>query len=140
MQQPSKLAQLTSIETARRAAEQHYLVQDDSWEESLLPHRWRKIPIRVFTASVASLNDEQSAALYGLPATDHRAIVEAREGRLRWESLQARICDLSSSCKSYLIPTSQHLVQNVVPDKVVTAILEVVAMARMKDHLTQRTK
>ena len=105
-------------------AEQHYLVRDVQWEESLLPHRWTKFPIRVFTASVASLSDEVSAPLYGLPASDHKAISEAREGRRRWEALQARICELSPACKSYLIPTSEHLVQNVVPDQVVRSIDE----------------
>jgi len=62
-------------------AEQHYLVDDDSWEVSLLPHRWQEIPILVFTASVASLDDAHSAAAYGLPPSDHKAIEAARTGR-----------------------------------------------------------
>ena len=112
-------------------AKQHYLVRNAKWEESLLPHRWTELPIRVFTASVASLSDEASAPLYGLPASDHKAISQAREGRRHWEALQARICEFSLSCKSYLIPTSEHLVQNVVPDRVVRSIKEIEALRRL---------
>lgn len=144
---PMRMADALAVISARpdtwRAflseAEQHYIVQDESWEESLLPHHWVKIPIRVFTASVASLDDEDSAALYGLPVSDHRAIAEARKGRKHWESLQARICEFSSSCKSYVIPTPQHFVQNVVPDKVASSIQELVVLVDSRRSLdTQR--
>jgi pimeloyl-ACP methyl ester carboxylesterase len=135
---PAPMAEALAVISARpeswkaylSEAEQHYIVQNDKWEESLLPHRWTNIPIRVFTASVASLDDNTSAPLYGLPASDHKGIAEAREGRKRWEALQTRICDFSSFCKSYLIPTSKHLVQNAVPDQVVDAIQQVEAMAQ----------
>jgi pimeloyl-ACP methyl ester carboxylesterase len=142
---PVRMAQALAVISARpdnwkaflSEAEQHYIVQDEEWAESLLPHRWSKIQIRVFTASVASLDDEHSAALYGIPISDHKAITEAREGRRHWESLQASICNLSVSCKSYLIPTSQHLVQNVVPDQVVSSIQEVIAEADSRKGLEQ---
>lgn len=107
-------------------AEQHYLVDGDLWEESLLPHRWRNIPIRVFISSVASLDDAHSAAAYGIPASDHAALANARAGRKRWEDLQARICSLSDHCKVYRIPTAQHEVQNAVPGPVFQSIRELV--------------
>jgi pimeloyl-ACP methyl ester carboxylesterase len=137
-QLPASMAEALAVISARpdtwkaylSEAEQHYIVQKEKWEESLLPHRWRRIPIRVFTASVASLDDDTSAPLYGLPASDHKAISNAREGRKHWEALQARICDFSSSCKSYLVPTSEHLVQNAVPDQVVDAIRQIEAMVQ----------
>ncbi len=140
---PSRMADALSVIAARpdtwkaflSEAEQHYVVQDDGWEESLLPHRWSKVPIRVFTASVASLDDKHSAALYGLPVSDHKAIAAAREGRKHWESLQARICHFSFSCESFVIPTSEHLVQNVAPDKVTAAIGDLVAQIRSKRRL-----
>ena len=139
-QLPTRMAKALAVISTRAdswkaflsEAEQHYIVQDESWEEAMLPHHWEKLPIRVFTASVASLDDEHSTALYGLPKSDHKAIAEARDGRRRWEARQARICELSSFCKSYVIPTSQHLVQNAVPDKVASSIQEVLTQARRK--------
>jgi pimeloyl-ACP methyl ester carboxylesterase len=107
-------------------AEQHYLVDDPSWEASLLPHRWESLPIQVFTASVASLDDEHSAAAYGLSPADHAAIAEARAGRKRWEELQSRICELSRRCEAHLIPTAEHQVQNAVPYQVAGAIRKLV--------------
>jgi pimeloyl-ACP methyl ester carboxylesterase len=107
-------------------AEQHYLVDDPTWEASLLPHHWEKLPIQVFTASVAALDDAHSAALYGLTATDHEAIAAARAGRKRWEGLQARICELSKNCQVHLIPTADHEVQNAVPDEVAKSIRDLV--------------
>jgi pimeloyl-ACP methyl ester carboxylesterase len=111
-------------------AEQHYLVDDDTWEVSLLPHRWRDVPIRVFTASVASLDDEHSAAAYGLPANDHKAIAAARASRRRWEHLQSRICELSDLCEAHAIPTTQHEVQNAVPDQVAESIRTMILQIR----------
>jgi pimeloyl-ACP methyl ester carboxylesterase len=111
-------------------AEQHYLVDDPSWEASLLPHHWEQIPIRVFTASVASLDDAKSAAAYGLQTNDHKSIEASRQGRKRWESLQARICELSPDCRTYLIPTAEHEVQNVVPDQVALSIRHILLRKR----------
>jgi len=113
-------------------AEQHYLVDDDTWEVSLLPHRWHNLPISVFTASVAALDDEHAAAAYGLPVSDHKAIAVARAGRLRWEHLQARICELSNHCDAHVIPTTQHEVQNVVPDQVTESIKTMVLKFNLK--------
>lgn len=111
-------------------AEQHYLVHDVGWEASLLPHHWQHLPILVFTASVASLDDEHSAPLYGLKVTDHAAIAEARKGRERWESLQKRICELSEHCTATQIPTALHAVQNAVPDRVSAAIQQMISALR----------
>src|SRR5581483_7781060 len=58
-------------------AEQHYIVDDNRWEAAFLPHHWQNFPILVFTASVASLDDMHSAASYGLPTSDHKAIASA---------------------------------------------------------------
>ena len=99
---PAKMAAALSVIASRTdnwkallsESEQHYLVSDDHWEEGLLPHRWEHIPIRVFTASVASLDDEHSAASYGIPPSDRAAIAEARKGRAQWEALQTHICKL----------------------------------------------
>jgi len=113
-------------------AEQHYLVDDDTWEVSLLPHRWRALPIRVFTASIASLDDEHSAALYDLPLSGHKAIEAARVSRRRWENLQSRICELSAHCEVNLIPTAQHEVQNAVPDQVAKAIRTMILRIRTR--------
>lgn len=113
-------------------ADQHYIVEDDTWEVSLLPHQWRDLPIQVFTASVASLDDEHSAAGYGLPASDHKAIAAARAGRRRWEHLQARICELSNHCKAHIIPTAQHEVQNAVPDQVAESIRIMILQIRSR--------
>jgi pimeloyl-ACP methyl ester carboxylesterase len=107
-------------------AEQHYLVDDDSWEISLLPHRWERLQVQVFTASVAALDDAHSAAAYGLRPEDHKAIAEAQAGRQQWEKLQARICELSRRCEAHVIPTAEHEVQNAVPDQVADAIRGVV--------------
>lgn len=141
---PHRMADALAVMAARpdswRAflseAEQHYLVDDPTWEASLLPHRWEKLPIQVFTASVATLDDERSAALYGLTPTDHEAIMAAREGRKRWEGLQARICKLSRYCQVHLIPTADHEVQNAVPDEVAKSIRNLVFELREKH--TQR--
>ena len=92
---PPKMARALAEEASRTdywkallsESKQHYLVTDDHWEKDLLPHRWKHLPLRVFTASVASLDDEHSAALYGIPVTDHAAIAEARKGRAYWEAL-----------------------------------------------------
>ncbi len=111
-------------------AQQHYLSGDLTWEASLLPHQWQHLPIRVFTASVASLDDERSAALYGLRATDHAAIAEARNGCSRWEGLQRRICGLSDRCRLDQILTAMHEVQNAVPDQVADAVRYMVLEVR----------
>jgi hypothetical protein len=111
-------------------AEQHYVVDDVKWEASLLPHKWQHLPIRVFTASVASLDDEHSAPLYGLTVTNHTAIAEARKGRERWENLQNRICELSEHFTAIKIPTSMHEVQNAVPDEIAAAVRETVLQVR----------
>jgi len=131
---PRRMADALAVMAARpdnwRAflseAEQHYLFDDPTWQASLLPHHWEKLPIQVFTASVAALDDAHSAALYGLTATDHEAIATARAGRKRWESLQARICELSRNCQVHLIPTADHEVQNAVPDEVAHSIRDLV--------------
>jgi pimeloyl-ACP methyl ester carboxylesterase len=111
-------------------AQQHYVVDDVGWEASLLPHHWQHLPVRVFTASVASLDDEHSAPLYGLKITDHAAIAEARRGRERWESLQKRICDFSEHCTAIQIATAMHEVQNAVPDQVAAAVREIILQVR----------
>jgi hypothetical protein len=111
-------------------AEQHYVVDDVKWEASLLPHRWQHLSVRVFTASVTSLDDEHSAPLYGLKVTDHAAIAEARRSRERWESLQNRICELSEHCTVNKIPTAMHEVQNAVPDQIAAAVRETVLQVR----------
>jgi len=100
------------------------------WEASLLPHKWQHLPVRVFTASVASLDDEHSAPLYGLNVTDHAAIAEARKSRERWEGLQNRICELSEHCTVTKIPTAMHEVQNAVPDQIAAAVREIVLQVR----------
>lgn len=131
---PSRMRQALAVIAARpdnwRAflseAEQHYLVDDPTWEASLLPHHWQTLSVRVFTASVAALDDAHSAAAYGLPATDHEAIAAARAGRRRWEGLQAHICELSRDCKVHLIPTAEHEVQNAVPDEVAESIRDLI--------------
>lgn len=115
-------------------AEQHYIVDDNHWEVALLPHRWQNLPIRVFTASVASLDDEHSAASYGLPPSDHKAIAEARKGRERWEDLQARVCELSKDCKAVKLPTVEHEVQNAAPDQIAASIRLLVMDRRHSVH------
>jgi pimeloyl-ACP methyl ester carboxylesterase len=111
-------------------AEQHYIVDDDRWEISLLPHRWQQIPILVFTASVASLDDEHSAAAYGLSPTDHEAIAAARANRKRWETLQSRLCELAKNCGFHPIPTARHEVQNAAPDLVAQSIQKMILDVR----------
>ena len=131
---PAKMAEAVTLSESRpdswkaylSESEQHYTVLDDHWEADLLPHRWKRLPIQVFTASVASLNDAQSAPLYGLPAEDHKAIAEARKSRTQWEALQAHICDLSEKCLVRKVPTAEHEVQNAVPEEVASAIRTVI--------------
>lgn len=89
-------------------------------------------PIRVFTASVASFDDEHSAAAYGIAASDHDAIAAARKGRVQWEALQAHICDLSTECVVTKVATVEHEVQNAVPRQVADAVLSVCNEARGK--------
>ena len=111
-------------------AEHHYVIDDVRWEASLLPHKWQSLPVRVFTASVASLDDEHSAPLYGLKVTDRAAIAEARRSRERWEGLQNRICELSDHCNATEIPTAMHEVQNAAPDQIAEAIREMIVHVR----------
>ena len=103
-------------------AEQHYDNPSDRWEESLLPHRWRHLPIRVFIASIPPLSDAEASVVFGIPAADRKALAEARAGRREWENLQARICEFSEDCRTFRIPTMKHEVQNAVPQQVAAQI------------------
>lgn len=95
----------------------NYASDDDMFEKRLLPHRWTSIPIRVFIASVASLSDAESAHLYGLSSNDHIAITQAREGRAKWERMQARLCEFSKNCQIFRIPTADHYLQELFPKR-----------------------
>ena len=142
---PAKMARTLAITESQprfwkaylSECEQHYVVTDDHWEEDLLPHRWKHLPIRVFTASVASLDDAHSAGAYGISPDDHAAIAAARKGRTQWEALQARIRDLSEACQVEKVPTAEHEVQNAVPEQVANAIQMLVQAVRSKNTMAE---
>lgn len=78
-------------------AESNYGPAISNQARSLLPHRWTKIPIRVFIADM---------------------------GRGRFEERQAHVCTLSSNCKVTRVPTKNHLVHNEALPQVVESIAE----------------
>lgn len=89
---------------------------------ALLPHHWTNIPIRVFAAAVPDVDDTEAARLFGIPATDKAALIEARASRHRWEALQAQVCQFSRDCRVTKIPTTMHEVQNANPELVASVV------------------
>jgi pimeloyl-ACP methyl ester carboxylesterase len=108
-------------------SESNYSGQISAQAEALLPHHWATVPIRVITAAIPDLDDEQASNAFGIPEGDKASLDRARANRHGWESRQAEVCQFSIDCKALRIPTSLHLVQNADPETVVHAVEEVAA-------------
>lgn len=84
----------------------------------LLPHKWRNLAVRVVTADIAQMSDEESAKAYGLSPNDHDALAAARANRVQWETRQSLICEQSTDCEAERIRVADHYVQNAAPEQV----------------------
>lgn len=134
---------LASVEIANRAkpdywraylseAEQNYTSIISSQARALLPHKWTRVPVRVFVASVSETDDVSAARAFGLDVRDKPALAEARAGRARGEKRQQSLCAVVRDCRAFKIPTANHLVHNEALPQVVEVLTELVVNARRR--------
>ncbi|MCC6590094.1 MAG: alpha/beta hydrolase [Bryobacterales bacterium] len=111
-------------------AENNYggVISRQAWK--LLPHRWERLPVRVFVASVSSMADGEAARALGVEPDDTVGLAQARANRAKWEKRQESICRLASDCEVVRVPTADHLVHNAAPEQVTATIARLVSRMR----------
>ena len=127
---PASLASPTYWKALLSEAENNYREINSRQARALLPHVWKDIPVRVVTSGIASLNDAEFAKAYGISPADHAAMSAARANRKTWEDRQARLCESSADCRVDRLPTTEHYLQNALPERVATTITELASSVR----------
>jgi pimeloyl-ACP methyl ester carboxylesterase len=97
---------------------------------ALLPHHWAKLPIRVITAAVSDLTDEELSRALGQASIDRATVQSVRENHGGWEQRQARLCEFSLDCRVSRIHTGDHYVQNAAPEEVARMVFELIERVR----------
>ena len=134
---------LASVEIANRSkrdywraylseAEQNFTSTISSQARALLPHKWSHVPVRVFVAAVSEMDNLSASKAFGLELQNKRAIEEALANRARGEMRQARLCTIAQNCRTYRIPTANHLVHNEALSQVVDVVTDLVVNARSR--------
>ncbi len=130
---PAEIANRSKLDFWRAylsEAECNYAGQISGQARAFLPHRWRDLPVRVFSASVGAMSDADASVAFGIPETDRKALAEARSNRAGGEKRQEQLCSFSSDCQVTRVPTTDHLVHNAAPDRVVAAVAGLVKRSR----------
>jgi len=113
--------------------ENNWLDDDSREAAALMPHRWGHATVRVVSAAVSEVSDQELASQLGVSVSDTAALESVRQNHKRWEQRQARVCEFSTDCKVTVIPTADHFVQNAAPERVAAIIAEVVELVRESD-------
>jgi pimeloyl-ACP methyl ester carboxylesterase len=113
-------------------AENNYSGKLSGQARALLPHRWPRVPVRIFIASVAAMDEEAASKAFGIAVTDGEALAQARANRAAGERRQERVCEWSTDCSVTHVPTANHLVHNEALAQVVAAVEGIVKGLRQR--------
>ena len=113
-------------------AENNHASKLSGQAKALLPHRWTRLPVRVFVASIAGIGDEAASKGFGISVTDHAALAEARASRAGGEQRKEKVCASVIDCQVTRVPTANHLVHNEALHQVVGSVQELVLRVRRR--------